>query len=336
MDQKTLEKFQNALSNHRDILLQWLNEDSASKDIPFGGKSVNEVDHILSDLKNALTRIDEGTFGNCEMCGGEIEKERLELDYTTHVCLDHYTSEQIRALETDLELARRVQKQLLPCCLPELPNIEIAVHAASARIVGGDYYDFFTSKDGHQGFVIADVMGKGLTASLLMSNLQASLRLLGPEYETPKQILARLDELFRNNLKLIRFISIFIGIIDTKNKILNYSNAGHHPPILWNNTKKKIRMLFPTEPAIGLTKDPDFQSKTIQMASGDILLLYTDGLIESRNSYGEEFGESRLVEFTIKHSNKDVTEFLDELRLTAEKHTREFQDDLSLMIIKIR
>jgi sigma-B regulation protein RsbU (phosphoserine phosphatase) len=336
LDQKTLKNFQNALSIHCNTLLKWLNEDSCSKDIPLGGKSIHEVDHILSDLKNALTRIEGGIFGSCEICGGEVEKERLEFDYTTHICLDHYTPEQIRALETDLELAGRVQKQLLPCCLPELPGIEIAVHAASARIVGGDYYDFFTSKDEHQGFVIADVMGKGLPASLLMSNLQASLRLLGPEYENPKHILARLNELFRNNLKLIRFISIFIGTIDTENKILNYSNAGHHPPILWHNTRKKIRMLFPTEPAIGLTKNLDFQSKTIRMASGDILLLYTDGLIESRSSDGEEFGESRLVEFVIKHSNKSVTEFLDELRLEVEKHARELHDDLSLMIIKIR
>ena len=334
MDKKILKRFHHALSNHREMILELLRDDSAPKNVYLGGKSTDDVYKVLTDIKKALEKMDSGEFGKCTVCNGEVETELLEFDYTSNICLEHYSEEQIRALETDLELASKVQRQLLPCCLPNLSKIDIAVHTESVRIVGGDYYDFFVNKHGDQGFIIADVMGKGLPASLLMANLQASLRILGPQYLSPHHILNRLNNLFRNNLKLIRFISIFIGIIDTHSQRLTFSNAGHHPPILWKNSEGTIQLLNPNGPAIGLAHDGNFKSNSINWESKDLMLLYTDGLIELRNEEGIEFGETRLVNFVKTHPKESATSFIQDLQTTIKKYTKKLHDDLSVIALR--
>jgi len=310
MDNITLDRFRHALTKHRDTLLEWINTDSPHKDVHLGSANLKDVFQVISELKDALERIDSGHFGQCTECNGKVEAERLALDFTTCVCLDHYSKDQIHALENDLELAAKVQRQLLPGYIPSLPGIQIAVHAEPARIVGGDYYDFFQYNSGSaQGIALADVMGKGLPASILMSNLQASLRILGPEHDELHALAARLNELFRYNLTLIRFIAIFLVKIDIDSRILHYCNAGHNPPLWWHAASRSIRWLQPTGPAIGLTHDPEYTSKTIRLASGDLILLYTDGLTEAQNPNGEEFGEQRLASYIKDH----VGEYSDDL-----------------------
>jgi sigma-B regulation protein RsbU (phosphoserine phosphatase) len=334
MDQQYQEKFRSALNQHRDKLLAWLNSNGNDKEFNLSGDSTKEVLKTISELKEALERIEKGNFGECKVCHEMVDPELLELDYTHSVCLSHYPEEKLRALENDLELASKVQRELLPCCVPVLQDVQIAFHAEPARIVGGDYYDFFGYKNGHQGVVIADVMGKGLPASMLMSNLQASLRILGPQYTELDSLMAKLNELFQRNLKLIRFITIFLAAIDSKTGTVEYSNAGHHPPILWEESTKRIHWLQPTGPAIGLTRDAKFKSDTIKIKSGDLLLLYTDGLVEARNSDGEEFGDNRLSSFLKENHHKSAADFVKDLRDEAIDFAKKFHDDLSLIAIK--
>ncbi len=334
MDQKNIQKFHNALSQHRDKLLDWLNSDGNDKGLHLGGHSTQEVLKAVSELKEALESIEHGNFGECEVCHETVEPELLELDYTQCVCLSHYPEEQIRALENDLELASKVQRELLPCCVPALQDIQIAFYAEPARIVGGDYFDFFAFKNGHQGVAIADVMGKGLPASMLMSNLQASLRILGPQYNELNSLMEKLNELFQRNLKLIRFITIFLAAIDAKTGTVEYCNAGHHPPVFWEASTKNIHWLQPTGPAIGLTRDAQFQSDVINIKAGDLLVLYTDGLVESRNNNGEEFGEDRLASFVRENHHKSTDDFIKDLRDEAAGFAKKFHDDLSLLAIK--
>jgi sigma-B regulation protein RsbU (phosphoserine phosphatase) len=334
MDHENAEKFRNELAQQRDKLVEWLNSDAYDKEIHLGGHSTKEVLKAVSELKEALENVDSGNFGKCTVCHETVDPELLELDYTQSVCLSHYPEEQLRALENDLELASKVQRELLPCCVPSLPDIQIAFHAEPAGIVGGDYYDFFGFKNGLQGVAIADVMGKGLPASMLMSNLQASLRILGPQYDELDSLMAKLNELFQRNLKLIRFITIFLAAIDKKSGIVEYCNAGHHPPILWEAATQKIQWLQPTGPAIGLTRDAQYKSNTLKIKPGDLLLLYTDGLVESRKGDGEEFGEDRLASFLIENHNKSANDFVKDLRDEAAGFAKKFHDDLSLIAIK--
>ena len=334
MNPDTSAYFRQKLSQHRDALLEWLNTDSLHKDFHLGTANTHDVLHIISELKKALERIDEGDFGQCIKGDGEVEVERLEVDYTTCVCLAHYSDSQLRALENELELAAKVQRGLLPAHIKEVKSLAIAARSQPAHIVGGDYYDFFDFQDGTPGFAIADVMGKGLPASMLMSNLQASLRILGADYNEPHLLLSRLNELFRYNLKLIRFISVFLLAIDVGKRTLRYANAGHHPPALWNAAQKSITWLNPTGPAIGLNYQTEYTSEKVSYDSGDLLLMYTDGLVEARNAGGEEFGDHRLEAYLKEHHQESPQQLVKGLFETLKSYAGSFNDDITLLVIK--
>lgn len=334
MEQRIVNQFRRFITEHRDNLLTWLKSDTRHKDVHLGDASVEEVTRMVSRHNEALSRIDCDEFGKCKECGGEVEPERLELDFTTCVCLDHYSEDQIRVLERDLELAAKVQRQLLPNQIPDLPGVQIAAHTEPAHVVGGDYFDFFPYPDGAQGAAIADVMGKGLSASMLMSNLQASLRILGPEYTSLDALAGRLNQLFRNNLKLISFISMFLVRIDVEAGMLQYCNAGHNPAMWWEASSGTIHLLKPTGPAIGLTRSAQFKAKELRYAPGDLLLLYTDGLVEARNPGDEEFGKERVTAYVKEHLHQPVNLFLTGLRETAKKFAGKLDDDVTLMVIK--
>lgn len=335
MDSSTLSQFENKLKFHRDALLEWYQAGQGN-----GGMrhdELTELQRVIAAHEEALQRIETGAFGRCEKCtdGGDVEHERLELDFTTSVCLSHYSEPQIRALEHDLELAAKVHRQLLPAAVPSLPGVQVAAFTESARIVGGDYFDFYPDSAGGQGVVVADVMGKGLPASMLVPNLQASLRILGPEYERPHELAGRLNGLFRYNLKLIRFISLFLASFDPARRLFQYCNAGHNAPILWDAVRREPAWLPTTGPAIGLTHAPIFKTSERTMNRGDLVLLYTDGIVEGTGPSKEPFGEEALANYTRSHaagSAKDFVKGLVEEFKTFTGHPLE--DDVTLVAIK--
>jgi len=334
MNEQALNQFHEYIVKHRDVLQEMLTKDDAESKKLLKDASVQQIIAVMDEFKGLLEKIEHKNYGTCVVCQGEVELERLEQDCTTNVCLDCYSEEQLRELERDLELAAKVQKQLLPTCVPSVEGIEFAVRYESAQAVGGDYYDFFTLKNGQQGFVIGDVMGKGLAASMLMSNLQASLRILGPDYDRLENLARHLNRLFRYNLKLIRFISLFLGAADLQKRKLHYCNAGHHAPLFWDTLKREIRWLTPTAPAIGLIAEPEFGLNTIRFNPGDMLLLYTDGLIEARNQKNLEFGEKRLSAFMQENHRLTAEKFLEMLWKSVKDFTIQPIDDTTLMVLK--
>jgi sigma-B regulation protein RsbU (phosphoserine phosphatase) len=262
------------------------------------------------------------------------EPERLALDFTTSVCLDHYTADQRRALEDDLELAARVQQQLFPCCVPALPGVQVAAHAHPARILSGDYYDFFFLGEQVQGMVIADVMGKGVAAAMLMASLQASLRILGPEAAALDALAARLNALFRDTVKLIRFITLCLVALDAETGVLRYVNAGHNPPLLWDAARRTVRWLKPTGPALGLLPSPTYRTEAVQLHPGDVVVLYTDGLVEARDAAGEGFGEERLADYVRRHTDAPADRLLAGLRQAAARFAGgHLHDDVALLVV---
>jgi serine phosphatase RsbU (regulator of sigma subunit) len=334
MEEKILQQFHQSIAEHRDILQNWLSSDKADKDVHLGDASVKDVLNVISEFKDLLEKIEEDTYGKCEVCKGEVEVERLEQDCTTSICLDCYSEEQLRELERDLELAAKVQQQLLPCCTPCLDAVQIACRGQSARVVGGDYHDFFTLKNGCQGVVIGDVMGKGLPASMLMSNLQASIRILGPDYEELDQLATHLNRLFRYNLKVIKFISLFLGSIDLEGRKFTYCNAGHHSPLYWRAENNSHTWLKPTAPAIGLIPEAEFKSSDIYVNSKDVIVFYTDGLIEVRNMSNEEYGEERLSQILLEKNNRSADDILKDIWNDVENHSIQISDDITIMVVK--
>jgi sigma-B regulation protein RsbU (phosphoserine phosphatase) len=335
VEEEKLQRIRRALTLHRDTLLEWIDTDSTPKDICCTGTSNSDVMQMISELEDALGRIERGDFGRCEECGGEVESEHLELDFTACVCLDHYDNAQLRTLERELEHAARVQRHLLPRAVPEISGLQIAARAESAGILGGDYYDFFQCSRGTYGMVVADVMGNGLPASMLMSNLQAAVRILGPQQPDPGMLAASLNKVFRYNVKLTGFISVFMAEIDMQRRTLSYCNAGHHPPIHWQAGSAAISWLAPTGPAIGLAPNPRFATGTLPLNEGDLLLFYTDGLVEARNSRGEEFSEERLASYVSGAIDRNPDALVTGLREEAKSFAGAFHDDVTLLAIKV-
>lgn len=314
MDTQILQRIRENLQRQRQNLLAWLQDTpAAKKQIFLGPAQEKSVQAHLQTLDEALHKAENKTLGLCEVCHEYVETDRLEMDFTACVCIDHYSAEQKRRLEAELELSHKVQKALLPQQLPAIPGLRVAAFIQPAEVVGGDYFDFFRYGDGTHGLAIADVMGKGLPASMLMASLQAALRVMVPEHDSPVEVVRRLNALFCHNVHLIKFITLFLARYDPHTRLLEYCNAGHHPPILLQR-QSKVKWLKPTGAAIGLTENFTFAVDTVKLEAGDVLLLYTDGLTEARNAHDEEFGEERLAQLVEAHAGSSPQTLLDALR----------------------
>ncbi len=327
-------RFREALQTRRDALRQWLEAAPAPRrSVALGPCCPEEAEAVLVRHEAALARLDGGDFGVCRVCRGEVEAELLELDFTQDVCLDDLDVPQKRVLERDLELAAKVQRHLLPQRVPEVAGVDVAALTRPAAIVGGDYFDFYTCADGSLGVAVADVMGKGLSSSLLMSSLQASLRILGPETEALDRLATRLNDLFRYNLRVVRFISMLMVRFDPATRRLWYCNAGHNPALL-RRADGTRNWLAPTGPALGLTATGVYRAAEVPVAPGDLLILYTDGLTEASPGGGREFGAEGLAAHLDDHAGEPVEVLLAGLREAAERFGGGFRDDVTLVALR--
>lgn len=342
MDTEVFERIRVSLQEQRQNLADWLSATPAwKKQVRLGPVDEGAVQTRVRVLDTAIEKTENQTLGLCEVCHDYIEPSRLEMDYTSCVCLDHLSAEEKNRLETELELATKVQQALLPQQVPEIPGLELAAFSRPAEIVGGDYFDFFRFRDGAHGLVIGDVAGHGMSASLLMASLQASLRTLVSDYEAPAEVVRRLNLLFCHNIHLTKFVTLFLARFDPQTYELTYCNAGHNPPLLFraqSNGKDLLSYLHPTGAAIGLVEEFQFEAETVTLSPGDILLLYTDGVTEAINPQEEEFGQERLVELVRHGSHWSAQELIQELRhrLQVFSHGQPLADDITIVACKIK
>ena len=246
------------------------------------------------------------TLGICKICHYPVEDSLIEMDYTSEVCLAHFSPQEIRHLEYELELSQIVQRALLPQQVPQISGVDVAAFSRPAQIVGGDFFDFSRFRNGAYAFVIADVAGKGMSAGMIMASVQAALRSLIPISEQPVEVLTTLNEVFSHNIQFTTFVTLFLGAYDPATRMLTYCNAGHNPPLLSRRSgdaEVSDHWLKPSGAAIGLVDDPHFQGEQVQLQPGDTLLLYTDGVTETFNPQNEEFGYERLA--GLAHRNPD-------------------------------
>jgi serine phosphatase RsbU (regulator of sigma subunit) len=196
----------------------------------------------------------------------------------------------------ELEIAKNVQSRLFPQTLPPLSTLDYAGVCIQARQVGGDYYDFLDLGQNRLGFVIADISGKGIAAALLMANLQANLRsLCAIARHEPDHLLRSVNQLFCENTTDGAFATLFFGEYDDNTRVLRFANCGHLPALLLRSDDS-ITRLDATATVLGIFKKWDCEVGECRLAPGDIFALYTDGITESFNHDGEEFGESRLID----------------------------------------
>lgn len=235
----------------------------------------------------------------------------------------------------ELEIAKNVQSRLFPQTLPPLSTLDYAGVCIQARQVGGDYYDFLDLGQNRLGFVIADISGKGIAAALLMANLQANLRsLCAIARHQPDHLLRSVNQLFCENTTDGAFATLFFGEYDDATRVLRFANCGHLPALLLRSDDSVAR-LDATATVLGIFKKWDCEVGECQLAPGDIFALYTDGITESFNHDGEEFGESRLIDSLRLHCahppRTALASIVDEvLRFSPlEQH-----DDITLILAK--
>jgi len=259
------------------------------------GMSAPQIRQLLNDVDRALDRVSAGTYGLCEACHEPIEPERLAADPLTCFCLDHLTRSEARALELDLELAGRVQQGLLPPRLMVDAGWEIAHVYRPLGTVSGDYCDIVRppSADGGVLFLFGDISGKGVASSMLMAHLHATARTLaGLDLSLP-QIVERANRVFCDSTMTSHYATLVCGRLSPSGA-LEICNAGHCPPILRQGGV--ITHVEATGVPIGLFCLREYGVRTFQLAPGDTLLLYTDGLSETKNGADEDFGPVRLGE----------------------------------------
>ena len=341
METTFFEHIRENLLEQRRNLMTWLNTTPAQKkQIRLGPADEQAVQSHLQVLDTALAKAEDKTLGVCEVCHDYVEPSRLEMDYTACVCVDHLSTAEKRMLEDELEFSQKVQQSLLPQQIPDIPGLELAAFSQPARIVGGDYFDFFEYPDGSHGLAIADVVDKGVPASLLMPSLQASLRILVPESDSPASVAERLNRLLSHNVQLTQFVTLFLARFDPQTRRLQYCNAGQNPPLLFHtdeNGECSLTWLQPTGAAIGLIEQAQFQTETITLSLGDILVLYTDGVTDTRSPDGEEFRSPRLAEFVRQNSQRSATDLMQGLRrsLQAFSNGRPPEDDTTIVTCRI-
>ncbi len=283
---------------------------------------------LLAEVDAALARFDNGTFGLCEECHDPIAPERLLADPLMRVCLGDLNEKQLRSLENDLELASEIQKALLPRKDIARDVWKVDYVYEPAGIVSGDYSDF-VFENGSLHFVLGDVSGKGMAASLLMSNLHAMFHTMIPLGLPITEIMSRANSIFCESTLANQYATLVYGKMDHDGNV-EITNAGHLPPVVIKNGVKG-ELNFAGLP-LGMFCDTNFETSTVKLNSGDSLVLFTDGVTETLDGNGQEFGSQRLFDALdcIEH-HRMIPNCLDQItqfRGNAERH-----DDLTMLAI---
>jgi sigma-B regulation protein RsbU (phosphoserine phosphatase) len=240
-----------------------------------------------------------------------------------------------RRLESEIDLARRIQKSFLPAALPEIPGYDLSAINLPSEEVSGDYYDVIPVAEGQWGIVIADVFGKGIPASLVMASFRASLLAEIRNNYSITTILSKVNRLMWESVEPERCVTACYGVLDARGRILTYSNAGHFYPAVIG--KKRVRRLGTGGMLLGAIPDIGYDEERIHLERGDLVLFFTDGLTEAMDRHGEIFGEERLIELgrsVIDLPCPDIVKRIyDDIAGFANGNLR---DDFTLVAVKVR
>lgn len=255
-------------------------------------------------------------------------------------------------LQSELAIAREVQNQLFPREIPAMKTIELEGVCHPARTVSGDYYDFVRVHDSNVAVAIGDVAGKGISAALLMASLQSIMRTQltagVPMHAAAAQggdgggrtelsvagLVSQLNRQVCANTSPEKFATFYFGLYDDQSRVLTYTNAGHLPPILMR--AGKAQRLEVTGTVVGAFPFARYEEKTVELRPGDLLVAFTDGIVEPENEYGEPFGEENLVDLLLRYGQRETKEIIARIVETVEQWTgsSELYDDMTLLVAR--
>ncbi len=240
-------------------------------------------------------------------------------------------------LERELALAGRIQASFLPESLPDLPGWELAAKLIPARETSGDFYDIFSLPNGKMGFLIADVVDKGMGAALFMALCRTYLRVFTLEHgQQPELALRAANRFILRDTASGLYVTTFLGILDLASGSLVYANAGHNPPFMWQvGDERRVTLLRQSGMPIGIAEDAVWRQRTVHLGLGGGLLLYTDGVVEAQSPSGEFFGEERLRKIIGQRPPISASAVQEELLREADEFTEGAPqaDDIAVMVI---
>jgi sigma-B regulation protein RsbU (phosphoserine phosphatase) len=261
-------------------------------------------------------------------------KERLEVRNAELQRSVDLSAAQLERQEQDLQRAREIQESLLPKDVPQLRGFQIAASWSPARGVGGDYFDVLRLSDSRLAICIADVVGKGVSAALLMASVQAMVRAFARDSESPAWMCTRVNGVLCGNIAADKFVTFFYAILDAKNHTFDYCSAGHPAPLFVSpNSSSRLQG---GGAVLGVFPTWKYEDYTVNLGPGDRLLLFTDGITEAADPQGNEFGEDTLSAFAkshCAHSAADLNRMV--LAQVSDFCAGKFQDDATLLVIAV-
>ncbi|MFC2163579.1 SpoIIE family protein phosphatase [Acidobacteriota bacterium] len=293
------------------------------------------LSNLLHEVDVTLEKMDKGIYGLCETCHEPIEEDRLSVNPLCRNCIDHLTPTEQRVLEQDLDLAYQIQNVLLPEQNFTAGGWSTSYLYEPAGPVSGDYLDLIVpeTEDGSLVFLLGDVSGKGVAASMLMSHLHAIFRSLIKVNLEVEQMVEKANRIFCEATMLTHFATLVCGVARPSGEI-EICNAGHCLPLLMR--EGNIESIESTSFPMGMFCVGQFSTNTVKLAPGDSLFLYSDGLSEARNSENIQYGDERLA--AVMNTNSEAAP--QGLIEACFKDLKDFQtgnplsDDLTMLVIK--
>ncbi len=242
-------------------------------------------------------------------------------------------------ISQEFEIARRMQSQMLPKTAPQFAGMQITAYSLPATEVGGDFYDFLPLQNNRLGIVVGDVSGKGVSGAMVMTGALSAIRFAAEERQTTHEILERSNRRLVNDIQVNMFVAVFCGIVDLSQNILYYSNAGQTMPLLYRNGQ--VNFLPQSDNGdrfpLGIRPHVKFEQMQIALQRGDLLVFYTDGIVDMMNGRAEPFGFERMQQSIQTHALAPLEELPRRLIADAESHTgtREHIDDLTLVVLRL-
>ena len=250
---------------------------------------------------------------------------------------DRQLRETYDRLDREFRTVGEAQVSLLPATLPEIPGIEVATYYKPARRAGGDYFDVLALPDGRWGFLVADVSGHGAPAAIVMAMMRAILH-VSRRWEPPDEVLAHLNRDLPTNIQPGQFVTALYGVLDPAAGTFTFSSAGHPAPICLNPSLGLGRVLsIEAGLPIGIEADTRYPVSSTRLASGAVMILYTDGIVEAFSESDEQFGRQRMVDLAQAHQNGSASAVRDALLESLDKHRGSVRlaDDVALVIIRV-
>lgn len=289
------------------------------------------VANLLREVDSALDRMAQGTYGLCLECHDTVERDRLLADPLVRYCLDHLTRQQRAALQQDLDLASQVQRNLLPRKGLSVGPWETSYHFEPVGAVSGDYCDLIPS-NGQLLFLLGDVSGKGVAASMLMAQLHALFRSLSQMSLPLSQIVTHVNRFFCESALAGQYATLICGLAKSNGEV-EIHNAGHCPAIVVG--RDGASRIDSTGMPLGMFSETEFSATHVQLETGDTLFLYTDGLSEA-SSESDEYGVDRVMTLVRQQSALQPTQLiaacLDDMRAFTNGSPN--SDDMTVLAVR--